>query len=202
MAPASLPFPPNYPVRGHHSLTNRGQLVWYRALAIAVLATALVGLNTLLTDLIDAQNQDTDELIAAIRDVETLIKKNTDSVDTIARRILVLQDELLEIGASSTASTATLALIWRQFTTLLAQGAERYIEESGRDIRRNELLTSIEAAVQYDELTFRKRVRHALIGTTIISTTEYEAGGQCDIIPEECTLLGEAEAEVEDVTWL
>jgi len=145
------------------------------------------------------------------------------SSTTIINKLTAMEAEVAAIDTSTSANAATSVLIWKQFANYLAQFSllrdqitelntqltsvsETVLDQSvvvdllkqGQDTVIA-LLTSIEASVKYDELTFRKRVRHALIGTTIIGTNEYEAGGQCDVLPEECTLVGESEIEVEDV---
>lgn len=139
------------------------------------------------------------------------------------QKLTAVEVETAAIDVSTSANAATTLLIWKQFANYLEQFAllrdeivklnaqvvdiaETVLDQSiAVDLIKEgqttviTLLTSIESSVKYEEITFRKRVRHALIGTTIIATSEYEAGGQCDILPEECTLVGEAEMEVEDV---
>nr|UKQ11005.1 hypothetical protein 2 [signal crayfish associated hepe-like virus 1] len=250
-----LPFPPQYPQKGHQSLTNRGELVWHRQLIIAVLAASLIGAATLfdgVTEAIEALasnsplSTNVSEQTAAIENIEAVtldifendlddskvfsstLTKTEDirkHVNDIALKINTMEIEIGAIDASTAALDATTLLIWKQFANLLTQfsiqmdilestksvivGIESTVkmlqtaaeEQATSSTTRNELLTSIEASVKYDELTFRKRVRHALIGSTLIGTAAYEAGGQCDILPEECTLEGEVENIIEELTW-
>nr|CAJ2444843.1 Hypothetical protein 2 CDS [Astacus astacus] len=168
-----------------------------------------------------------DNLIQAVRDVGNdveangvLIKRTNTQLNTISSKLSIQTDQLIEMESAQAATAVVIGLIHQQLTNLLAMTtegntkltalvetteslttmlSEEFSLTQVRDDERNSLLASIDASVAYDELRFRKKVRTALIGTTIIATTEYEAGGQCDIIPEECTLVGETEIEVEDV---
>nr|CAJ2444836.1 Hypothetical protein [Astacus astacus] len=162
---------------------------------------------------IAASQDEIDHVITEIRDLQDLTSLQTSKIsDTLTqlKHISTRADDIIvqlaEMESVQAGTAATLTLVWKQFTNFLAmfsdfqvQLSEEWSLTASRDGARNTLLDSILSEVTYEATKFRRKVRTALIGTTIVATTEYEAGGQCDIIPEECTLIGETEIEVEDV---
>jgi len=274
---SSLPYPPQLHKGGHHSITIRGELIWQRALIIAVLSTSLIGLASLfdnipdylydtleyaglfsnvsginkgvgfLNEYAELTNQFQGEtrtrlidIAADLQDISSDSGKLLSGQKLIRDQLVTIEGETAGIDATSAAIAANVVLMWQQNTNLLAkmtivsdkltnidlavgrmdevtvQNSENLntinigVEQIWTTQKEHtELLTriisilgQIETAVTYEEETFRKRVRRSLIGTTMIATTEYEAGGQCDILPEECTLVGETETEIEDLTWV
>lgn len=211
---SAIPFPPQYHKGGHHSVTLRAELVWHRALLIGILSASLVGLTTLFDGIPDYIDQALDaedipahvatlaaftattekfqkDELASSNDIASFLQRINKKLGRVDNRLIAIEGETAGIDATTAAMAATQTLMWQQMTNLNAMTTDT-----------NSLLTKILEEVTYSEETFRKRVRHALIGSTMTSTTTYEAAGQCDALPTECTLEGEAEAIVEAVSWV
>ncbi|UUV42150.1 MAG: polyprotein [Macrobrachium rosenbergii virus 7] len=142
------------------------------------------------TDLTQIENylSDMNLRIGKIDNNVDSIDKDTDSISKLTK---AMEASLAAVDATTTAMNAQIVLIWGQLKNVLL-----------RMSTTNDLLTNILEATITAKETFGLRVRESLIGHVMNSESTLEVGGQCDIIPEECTLSGEVEAVIESIIGL